>query len=200
MIYFSDHAIKQGIRQKKELVIRYMYREYFPCILSMIEQNSGVYEDAEDIFQDGLMVLYRKFSKGSGKLDCSLKTYFYAICKNLWMRRLERTRKVVYRDDLEVNESTLKYQLREEELREEYLERLRYFQSHFLRLPKDCQTLLLMFLDKVPLKEIAKVMGVSGVKYIKTRKYACKNMLRKKIMNDPACQPYILKNEKRSDQ
>lgn len=195
MIYFSDQSIIQGIRQKKEPVIRYLYKEYFPCILSMVKQNSGVYEDAEDIFQDGMMVLYRRFSNGSGKLNCSLKTFFYAICKNLWMQRLERTRKLVYRGDLEVNESTLKYQIREEELREEYLERLRYFQSHFLRLPQDCQRLLLMFLDKMPLKEIAKAMGVSGVKYIKTRKYACKNMLRKKIMNDRACQSYIVKNE-----
>jgi RNA polymerase sigma factor (sigma-70 family) len=197
MIYFSDHAIIQGIRQKKESVIRYMYKEYFPCIVTMIEKNSGVYEDAEDIFQDGLIVLYRKFSDGSGKLNCSLKTFFYAVCRNLWMQRLERTRKIVYRDDLEVNEDNLSYQLREEELREDYLARMRYFQEHFLLLPKDCQKILLMFLDKVPLAEIAKAMGVSGVKYIKTRKYACKNMLRKKIMNDPACQPYIIKDGKR---
>lgn len=200
MIYFSDQSLIQGIRQKKEPAIRYMYKEYFPCILSMVEQNRGVYEDAEDVFQDGLMVLFRKFSKGPRKLDCSVKTFFYAICRNIWMRRLERTGRVIYRDDLEVNESTLKYQLREEELREEYLERLRYFQNHFLKLPKDCQQLLLMFLDKIPLKEIAEAMGVSGVKYIKTRKYACKNLLRKKIMNDPDCQPYILKNENRADQ
>jgi len=38
------------------------------------------------------------------------------------------------------------------------------------------------------------------VKYIKSRKYACKNLLRKKIMNDPDCQPYILKDENRADQ
>ncbi len=196
MIYLTEKSLIQGIRQKKESAVKHMYREYFPCILSMVEQNSGVYEDAEDLFQDGLMVLFRKFSKGSGKLNCSLKTYFYAICRNLWMQRLERNRKLVFRCDMEVNEQTLKYQLKEEELKEEYLERLRYFQEHFLKLPADCQRILMMFMDKVPLKEIAKAMGVSGVKYVKTRKYACKNMLRKKIMNDPACQSYIGKHEK----
>jgi len=197
MIYYSDKAIIQGLKQKKTPVIRYMYREYFPSILSMIEQNNGVYEDAEDIFQDGLVVLYRRFSKGTAKLNCSLKTFFYAVCRNLWMQHLERTRLVTYRDDLEVNESTMRYQLREEELRAEYLERMRYFQEHFLELPSDCQRLLLLFLDKVPLKDIAGIMGLSGVKYVKSRKYACKNMLRKKIMNDPACQPYITEDGKR---
>jgi RNA polymerase sigma factor (sigma-70 family) len=200
MIYFSDKAIIQGIRQKKGPVIRYLYREYFPCILSMVEQNNGVYEDAEDIFQDGLVILFRKFSKGSGKLSCSLKTYFYAVCKNIWMQRLVRTKKLVYREDVEVNERTMMYNLRDEELREDNLVRMRLLQTHFLDLPKDCQKLLLMFLDKMPLKEIAKEMGVSGDKYVKTRKYACKNLLRKKIMNDPACQSYIFQDGKRKDQ
>lgn len=200
MIYFSDKAIIKGLKQKEESAIRFLYREYFPCILSMVQQNNGVYEDAEDIFQDGLVILYRKFSKGKEKLNCSLKTYFYAVCKNIWMQRLERTKKLVYRDDLEVNERNLEYQLRDQELREDNLARLRFLQAHFLNLPKDCQKLLLLFLDKMPLKEIAQELGVSGVKYIKTRKYACKNLLRKKIMNDPACQCYIFQNGTREAQ
>ena len=200
MIHFSDKAIIQGLKQKQERVIRYLYREYFPCILSMIEQNNGVYEDAEDIFQDGLVILYRKFSKGRGKLNCSLKTYFYAICKNIWMQRLERTRKLVYRDDLEVDERSIQYQLRDEELREDNLARLRLLQMHFLNLPKDCQKLLLLFMDKIPLKEIARELGLSGEKYVKSRKYACKNMLRKKIINDPQCQCYIFEHGTGKDQ
>jgi RNA polymerase sigma factor (sigma-70 family) len=200
MIYFSDKAIIQGIKQKKEPVIQYLYKEYFPCILSMIEQNNGVYEDAEDIFHDGMVILFSRFSKGKEKLDCSLKTFFYAVCKNIWMQRLERTRKLVYREEIEVNEQTMLYNIRDEELKEDNLARLRFLQTHFLDLPKDCQKLLLLFFDKMPLKEIAREMGVSGVKYVKTRKYACKNLLRKKIMNDPACQCYIFQNGKRKDQ
>lgn len=200
MICLSDKTILQELKLKKESAIHFMYREYFPSIVSMVRQNNGVYEDAEDLFQDGLMVLFDKISKGPLNLNCSLKTYFYSICRNIWLRRLERTRRMVYREEVEVNERTLIYSMRDDELKEDYLERLRYLHDHFLRLPKDCQTLLLMFFDKVPLKEIALKMGVSGVKYIKTRKYACKNMLRKKIMNDPACQCYIFQNGETEDQ
>lgn len=200
MIYYSDKAIIQGIKLKKESVLVHCYKEYFPCILYLVQQNNGVYEDAEDVFQDGMMILFSKFSKNSGKLTCSVKTYFYAVCRNIWMQRLERTKRMVYREEVEVNERTMLYNLREEELKEDYLERLRYFHAHFRLLPKDCQKLLLMFFDKVPLKDIAKEMGVSGVKYIKSRKYCCKNLLRNKIMNDPACQSYITQNGKRKDQ
>lgn len=200
MIYFSDSAIIQGIRLKKESVIRHLYREYFPCILSMVQQNKGIYEDAEDVFQDGMMILYKKCSEGDVSLSCSLKTYFYSICRNIWLQRLERTRKMEYRDPVEVNERSLMYNVRDQELKEDYLERLRYFQNHFLSLPNDCQQILLMFFDKVPLKEIAEKMRLSGVKYVKSRKYVCKNMLRKKILNDPACLSYIINDGTRKDQ
>jgi hypothetical protein len=41
------------------------------------------------------------------------------------------------------------------------------------------------------MSEIAESIHSSSVKYVKTRKYLCKNMLRKRILNDPACRPYI---------
>lgn len=196
MIYFSDKAIIQGVKLKKETVIRYLYKEYFPCILTMVEQNSGVYEDAEDVFQDGMIILYRKCTADKVKLNCSLKTFFYAVCRNIWLQRLERTKRLVFREDVEVREQGSHYILRDQEYREDELERLRYFQMHFLGLPKDCQRLLLLCFDKVPMKEIARVMGVSGVNYVKTRKYACKNLLRKKIMNDPASAAYLIQHGK----
>ena len=54
-------------------------------------------------------------------------------------------------------------------------------------LPADCQKLLLLYMVKTPYAEIARVMNVKDENYVKTRKYSCKNLLRKKILNDPEC-------------
>jgi RNA polymerase sigma factor (sigma-70 family) len=191
MIFYSEAAIIRGLKQKNEVTIRYLYREYFPMVLFMVEQNNGVYEDAEDVFQDGLVVLYKKLRQDHVRLSCSVKTFLYSICRNIWLRRLARKSKMVSHDYMEVKEQTQGYQLREQELREDHLERLRIFQNHFLNLPEDCQKILMMFFDKVPLKKIAAVMGLKGDKYVKSRKCYCKSLLRSKIMNDPDAKSLI---------
>ena len=73
----------------------------------------------------------------------------------------------------------------EDDIDEERLEKTRLFQVYFLTLPSECQQLIRLFLDKTPLKMIARIMGFKDEKYAKTRKYMCKNMLRKRILMDP---------------
>jgi hypothetical protein len=41
---------------------------------------------------------------------------------------------------------------------------------------------------KIPYREIAKLMKYKDDVYVKTRKYSCKQLLRRKILSDPQCQ------------
>jgi RNA polymerase sigma factor (sigma-70 family) len=190
MIYFSDDAILQGLKEKRADCIRHLYREYFPLARSIVEKNSGTYEDAEDVFQDGIIVLYQKILSGPLVLNCSLKTFFFSICRNIWMQRLDRKWRLLYQDEI-VSESIGDYDSVPAELNEEKLEKTRLYQLYFLSLPADCQKILKMFLSKVSLKEISECMGFKDVTYAKTRKYLCKNMLRKKIMKDPRYKMFL---------
>ena len=183
-INFSDSAILQGLKEKRTDCIRQLYREFFPLTKSIVEKNSGSYQDAEDVFQDAVIVLFQKIHAGPLVLNCSLKTFFFSICKNIWKQRLDRKWRLLYQDDL-VNELPADYDGVQIEVDEEKLEKIRLFQVHFASLPKDCQKILKLFLMKVSLKEIAHQMGFKDAAYAKTRKYLCKNMLRKKIVLDP---------------
>ena len=190
MIYFSDEALLNGLKEKRTDCIRQLYREYFPLARSIVEKNSGSYQDAEDVFQDGIILLYQKIRSGPLQLNCSLKTFFYSICRNIWMQRLDRKWRLLYQDDF-VNEPLEDYEAPAFEIHEEKLERTRLYQLHFLSLPADCQKILKMFLSKVSMKEITVTMGFKDVTYAKTRKYLCKNMLRKKILRDPMYQRFL---------
>ncbi|MEI6899931.1 MAG: hypothetical protein WCL00_08635, partial [Bacteroidota bacterium] len=77
------------------------------------------------------------------------------------------------------------------ELKEEELERKRLLQKHFLSLPHKCQKVLEMFVNETPLKEIAWRLGYKNEEYAKSRKYMCKSMLRKRILNDPKFKPFL---------
>jgi RNA polymerase sigma factor (sigma-70 family) len=190
MINYSDDAILKGLKEKKSDSIRFLYREYFPMAKSIVEKNSGSYEDAEDVFQDGIIVLYQKILAGPLTLNCSLKTFFFSICRNIWMQRLDRKWRLLYQDDL-VSEAIEDYDAVPIEVNEEKLEKTRLYQLHFLSLPSDCQKILKMFLSRISLKEISDRMGFKDVHYAKTRKYLCKNMLRKKILKDPRYKMFL---------
>ncbi|MDP4280520.1 MAG: sigma-70 family RNA polymerase sigma factor [Bacteroidota bacterium] len=186
MVILSDEEVVKGLLEKRADCIRYLYREYFPLAKSFVTRNSGTYEDAEDVFHDGLIALYTKCSKGSLILNCSMKTYFYSICRNIWKQRLDRKWRLCYRDNL-VNDTNEMLMTEEMDIEEEKLERRRLYETHFLSLPGDCQKILKLFIKKVPLREIASLLGFKDEGYVKTRKYLCKNMLRKRILKDPKC-------------
>ena len=183
MIY-SDENLLEGLKEHRTDCIKHMYREYFPLVKSIVTKNSGNYQDVEDVLQDGLVMLYRKSTTGPVTLNCTLKTYFYSLCWNIWMQRLDRKWRLLYQDEY-VNEPTVEYENFSRENDEEKLEKLRLYHRHFSKLPEECRELLTMFMKKTPLKVIAQVLGLKNESYAKSRKYMCKNMLRKKIMNDP---------------
>jgi len=182
---FSDAKIIDGIRKKRREVIHFMYNDYFPLILALVEKSSGTYQDAEDIFQDGLVALYLRCRDRELVLSCALRSYFYSICKNLWLQRLERKYRLVYKPELLVNECEEKYGEKEGPTREQKLARHRVFWRHFKALPEDCQQVLLLYIDRVPFREVAERLGFTDENYAKVRKYMCKKLLRNRIKKDP---------------
>ena len=185
---YSDAAIIDGLRNKDHEIIRYVYRNYFDSILRLIAKNSGYNEDAEDIFQDALMIVYRKLKRDELKLSCSLKTYIYAVSRNLWLQKLQgKNKSQLELEDIK-DESTEPFELNENLI--EY-EKYNLYQKHFLKLSKDCQKVLKLFLKKTSLKEITKIMNFNSVDYTKTRKYLCKKNLKESILNDPESRKFI---------
>lgn len=198
MIYFSDEDLLKGLKNKRTDSIRYFYREFLPLVRSIVERNSGNLQDSEDVFQDGLIILYEKILTDSMLLQCSLKTYFYSVCKNIWMQRLDRKWRLLYKDEV-VHEPSEEYDPMAMNINEEQLEKTRLYQQHFLDLPEDCQRILRLYIAQVPFKEIAVKMGFKNEAYAKTRKYLCKNMLRKRILKDSRYKMFFHYEEQRKN-
>ena len=100
MISLTDEVLIKGLKEQNSRCIKYLYREYFPLAKSIVERNSGNYEDAEDLFQDSIVVLYKRITKDNVTLKCSLKTFFFGICKNLWNQRLDRKWRLLYSESM----------------------------------------------------------------------------------------------------
>jgi RNA polymerase sigma factor (sigma-70 family) len=190
MIHYSDEAILEGLRLRSDYIINFIYKEFFPLIKFLVTENGGESEDAEDIFQDGIIILYNKISLNQLVLTSSFKTYMYSVCRNLWLQKLNK-RKAIF-DKLADVEGFIDLPgdiLQESSSEEAEIHRI--IQIHFLALPEDCQKVLKLFIKNIPLREIAGIMGFKTENYAKTRKYLCKQELKKRIADDPRSQNFF---------
>ena len=176
---YTNEEIVRGIIERRNEVFLFIYDEYLPMVRKFVLQDRGCENDAEDIYHDAIIIIYKKINSKKLKLTSSFKTYFYAVCKYLWYQRLEVMQKVSLRDYRNDRWNTaLEY--------DEYLdyEEEKLYQEHFKKLDKECQKILESFFDKRPFREIAKALNYSPT-YIKKLKFNCKEKLYKSIMNDP---------------
>jgi RNA polymerase sigma factor (sigma-70 family) len=176
----NGQLVLESLVACKRDVVEIIYKECYPSVRHMITSNSGNIYDAEDIFHDAIMLVLEKARKNSLELTCSLKTYLYAVCFNLWQNQLIRkSREVTFNGDIEFIDTTDDDQKILDEKQYEI------FRQQFDKLNPKYQKILNMYLSKYPMKKITSEMGYANEKYAKVKKYMCKEILKKNIFNDP---------------
>ena len=66
-----------------------LYERYFILTKKFVLNNSGNSSDAEDVFQDAMMILFVKLSDENFKTYTCLSNYVMGITKNLWLKKLK---------------------------------------------------------------------------------------------------------------
>ena len=174
--------ILQGLKDRDTKVLDFIYENFFHQIKVFISQNRGTEEDAQDIYQDALLIIYQKIIKNNLTLTCSFNTYLYSVCRLLWLKQLEhkKLQRMNAEDTgvfIELDSSIIEIF--------ELNERYKLYQDHFQKLSFSCQKVLELFLAGIPLKEIADILGFKSDQYAKKRKYQCKEKLISSIKSDP---------------
>lgn len=176
----------EGISQQQDEVIRLIYQKFFPGIRQFILNNSGNEEDAKDMFQDAVMVIYDKTRKGRIEVNCSFYTYLFSICRNLWLRQLKEKSKL--RVTFSINEEYIEGEDLEQAAYEQ--EQFNIYWKQFQRLGEGCQRLLNLFFQGKSMKEIAEQLGFGSERYARKRKFQCKEKLLELIGKDKDLKAY----------
>ncbi len=177
----SDREILQGIAENNREIIKTFYRDNLRYIRKYIIQNSGTKEDVEDVFQDAMIVLFQKLKSDSVILNAGLNTYFFGICKNIWMKRLRRKNKVLVHGGSFENEKQLSETIIDDM---DQKERKNLYRNYFLRLSESCQELLTMVFKGKSMREIGELTGYTE-QYARKKKFECKKNLLECIEKDP---------------
>jgi len=167
----SDEEIINRTKNKEYgKLAKHLYR-YFPVIQKFILKNSGTKEEAEDVFQDALIIFFNKVNNGAFKLESTLNTYLFGISKNLWHVQLRKRKNEIVSDLYTVNSASI-----ENDINSAIEENLKFQKAleAVSSLGDRCKSLLLMFYyKKMSMAEIAKKTGVSSEKLVKNQKYRC---------------------------
>lgn len=183
MIDYSNQELLNGILRNDTIVLQFIFKNFYSNISFFIKKNNGDDDDANDIFQEAVIIMYRKLKANDLVIDSTFETYLYSICRLLWLKELEKRKieKENIKDNHEFNDEIYDDSL---EKIVALNERYRLYQKHFTNLGKDCQKILQLYIDKVPLKNIAQIMGFKSERYAKKRKYFCKEYLINSIKQD----------------
>jgi DNA-directed RNA polymerase specialized sigma24 family protein len=84
----NEQSLLKGLAGNDRNAIETIYKAHYSMIQTLIINNSGTSDDARDIFQEAIIVLYEKAKSGSFELHAQLKTYIYAVCRRLWLKKM----------------------------------------------------------------------------------------------------------------
>lgn len=167
----NDQEIIERIKKGDEKTLDYLYKKHYKMMVNMIVKNNGSEEEAKDVYQEALIVLWQKLLSSDFVLSSKISTYLYSICQNHWRKELDRKSRLS-------NEEVEKGEI----LDIDQAERVKIINQCINDLGDTCRKILTYYyFDNLSMNDIAEKMGFANADTAKTKKYKCKMELDKKI-------------------
>lgn len=147
-------------------------------VLQLVLANNGNEDDAKDIFQEAVIVLYNKVKSGGFELNSKLKTFIYSVCRRLWLKRLSQKSRNISSDltDFENIEAVEEDIARHEE-KDAHFKQMEYALQ---QLGEPCKTIIEdYYIQNRSMQDISEKFGYTNADNAKTQKYKCLQRLKK---------------------
>ncbi|MCB9224494.1 MAG: sigma-70 family RNA polymerase sigma factor [Crocinitomicaceae bacterium] len=149
---------------------------YYPKVEKYILINSGSKEEALDVFQDALVVLYEKVQTLEADTEIKIDGFLINTCKFIWLNEL-RKKKVRISDEEKLDQLGYENEINEQLQKEE---KYQIIDAVIQQLGNKCRSILELFYFRAfSMEAIAKKFGYKTVKSAKVQKYKCMENARK---------------------
>lgn len=170
----------QAIVNGDSKTIKTIYTIVLPKVIRFVFQNKGQEEDARDVFQKALLQLSLRYQKEKFEITSSFEAYLFTVCKNLWRRELNKSKREVTTDnviELKDDNEDIIYSVLEQK-------RWELFQENLEKMSINCKSILKLFLKKTPYVEIMKQFNYNSETVVRQRVFKCKNKLIALVKSD----------------
>lgn len=173
----KEKELLKGLAINDKKAVETLYGEHFNMIQVMVLNNNGSSDDAKDLFQEAMIVLYEKAKSGQLELHCQIKTYLYSVCRRLWLKRLQQNNRFAGDVDLVSETVPVEEDLEEHERKNEEFKQM---EKAISSLGEPCKSLIEAFyIQKRNMQEIAGTFGYTNADNAKNQKYKCLMRLKK---------------------
>jgi RNA polymerase sigma factor (sigma-70 family) len=173
----DEKALLEGLAASDKKAVETIYRENYNMVQALIINNNGSADDAKDIFQEAIIVLYEKAKSGNFELNCQIKTFVYSVSRRLWLKRLQQQNRFSAPGDNMEPVVAVEDDLEEHERRNDEFEMMDKAISH---LGEPCKSLIeAYYLQKQNMQDIAAKFGYTNADNAKNQKYKCLMRLKK---------------------
>jgi RNA polymerase sigma factor (sigma-70 family) len=173
----QDKHLLEGLANEDKETIERIYRDNYQMVQTLVLNNNGTTDDAADIFQEAMIVLFEKSKTPDFELNCLLKTYLYSVCRRLWLKKLQQQQRFGRQtDDLEQVVPV------EEDLEQHEKKQLDFsiMENAMAKIGEPCKSLLeAYYIHKKPMQQIAEAFRYTNADNAKTQKYKCLVRLKK---------------------
>ena len=181
---WTDAEFIEGIKNSDNRALSMVYKTFFKIVLKHVLNNNGSEEEAKDIYQETILILYKTAKKEDFQLNCQLQTFIVSIAKRLWLKHLRGSGRLVKLEknsrnipDEDVDSALEVYEQRQMELES--------MVNGLNQLGEPCKTLITDFYyKKLDMEEIAEKFGYTNSDNAKNQKYKCLQRLKKIVIKD----------------
>lgn len=172
-----EQELLKGLANNEKSAIEAIYRDNYSLIQHLIVQNNGTEDDARDIFQEAMIVLYEQARNIDFSLSCAVRTYIYSVSRRLWLKKLQQNRR--FETPVESLEETVPVEedmASHEKLNQQYV----IMRAAMGKIGEPCKSLLEAFyVHHKNMMEIAAFFGYTNADNAKNQKYKCLMRLKK---------------------
>jgi RNA polymerase sigma factor (sigma-70 family) len=173
----NDRILLEGIAAEDSNSIEQLYKQHYNMVQTMVIANGGSKDDAADLFQETVIVLFEKIKAGGFELSSLLKTFIYSVARRLWLKKLQQQQRFTTQAD------DLQDIIPVEDEIEQYMKLQNDFtlmETSMGKVGEPCQSLLnAYYMQKKDMNTIAAEFGYTNADNAKTQKYKCLVRLKK---------------------
>jgi hypothetical protein len=181
--------LKYQFQTNEPAIFKQLYRQCFPKVAYMVKALGGNQLEAEDIFQESLVILYEKVMQEDLQLRTNPQAYLLGIAKHLWVRTQKANAHLI---TFQLERQIMRHLLRLSSIYNygRWFYRL-LFMRHLLRLSsirllsvagKKCMDLLQAFYyQHLSANQLASDFGFSSARSATAQKYKCLEKIREQV-------------------
>lgn len=180
-LYTEQHLLT-GLAKGERAATAQVYQQHVKIVGTWVQQNGGSENDAADVFQEAMVILFEKAQQEDFRLTCKIGTYLFAVSKHIWYKRLQKAQKQPGLLPANAGTDDGADWIYEDEVKKHQEKEAHYdhLNQALDQLGEPCRSLLKAFYhqDK-SMHQIAAEFGYTNPDNAKTQKYKCLNRLRK---------------------